>query len=492
MIHVKGDVKGLKKASRYKGDGDSRSANACIDGLLWVGNAPKKYKTVDDFLKEAQLRGCCRQLPHVPIWAIFGKTKIFLAHRDKHKVPSRGSIFGYFVLHRIEIITRNKVAKSLSKIKKSKIPWPRNVNDYVKDYATRAKKWKDKRYSTQKIERRLEEMLQKSYPMDLASGETTEEPWSTVLGDIMKLIDPSIKELIERLISKLMKKWLNELVEKWLIRDNGGCFPPEYSTIGEGHRMCSIRKGPRSVYAVDALCAAVHDTYQKLLRKKISDERKKSGKKKQETLREIKQENQKSWEKWVKDKRPPKWKAQDLLEVYKGPFHEAVKKHFRPRRYQLKYPIDPRLLNKVRTYGELIVFKKPFPILEKAPQAAFQGICHIDGDKLIDQIAKHTGKKALVPTIYFCKEKEPPSRPLRKMTKEELVTWLAQELHVSKACATSFLYKVSLIAREQLRDFQEFKLPGIGTIRLQGKKARKKIKFSPVKAIRSIRSRKKG
>jgi len=467
------------KASQHKEGPDNRSVDVCIDALLWVGNAPKKTKTVEEFLKEAQLRGCCRQLPFIPSWAEFGKTKVFLAHRDKHKVPSRGSLFGYFVLHRVEIITRNEVAQSLSKIQDSKIPWPRNVKRYV----TRIKKWKEKGYSPQEIERRLEEMLQKNYIIDFASGKTSEEPKPIVLEDVMKLIDQSTKELIERLIRKLIKKWLK--------RDNGGCFPSDDSSKGEGHRMCSIRKRPGSVYAVDALCAAVHDTYRRLLRQYLSAESRKSGKSEQEILQRIKKENQESWKGWVKYKRKHKWNVQDLLERYKGPFYEAVKTHFRPDR-QPKYPIDPRLRSKASNHGELIVFKKPFPILEKAPQAAFKGICHIDGDKLIDQIAKHMGKKALVPTIYFCKAKESPSRPLQKIvTKEELATWLAQELHVSKACATRFLDKVSLKAREQLQDFQKFKLPGIGTLRLQGKKARKKIKFSPAKAIRSIESRKK-
>lgn len=470
----------LMKALRYEGDGDIKAVNVCIDALLWVGNAPKKTKTVDEFLKEAQLRGCCRKLPSVPGWAKFGKTKVFLAHRDKHKVPSRGSLFGYFVLHRVEIITRNEVAQSLSEIQDSKIPWPRNVKDYV----THIKKWKEKGYPRQEIERRLKEMLQKSYPIDLASGKTSEELGSTELEDIMKLIDRSTKKLIERLIRKL--------IEKWLRRDNGGSFPPDDSTKGEGPRLCSKRKGPGSVYAVDALCAAVHDTHRQLLRQYLSAESKKSGKNEQEILRRIQQENSpQRWRGWLKYKRNHKWNVQDLLERYKGPFYEAVKLHFRPDR-RPKYPIDPRLRSKASNYGELIVFKKPFPILEKAPQAAFRGIGRIDGDKLIDQIARHMGKKALVPTIYFCKAKKPPGRPPQMIvTKEELATWLAQELHVSKACATRLLDKVSLKTREQLQRFQKFKLPGIGTIRLQGKKTRKKIKFFPAKAIRSIESRKK-
>jgi hypothetical protein len=177
--------------------------------------------------------------------------------------------------------------------------------------------------------------------------------------------------------------------------------------------MCSIRKGPGSVYAVDALCAAVHDTYQQLLRQYLFGESKKSGKSEQEILWRIQLENQKSWKEWWKDKRNYKWAARDLLEQYKGPFHDAVKEHFRPDR-QPEYPIDPRLRSKAKYYSDLIVFNPPYPILEKEPQAAFRGICHIDGDKWIDQIKNHTGKKPLVLTIHFCKEKELPKRATQK------------------------------------------------------------------------------
>lgn len=462
------------KASRHKEDEDNRSANACIDALIWVGNAPKKTETVDEFLKEAQLRGCCRKLPFIPSWAEFGKTKVFLAHRDKHKLPSRGSLFGYFVLHRIEIITKNEVAQSLSKIQDNKIPWPRNI-EY---HATRIKKWKEKGYSPQKIDSLLEERLQEEYIVDLATGETSEE------------IEPELPEEIKKLIEQMkerIRRVTKEAVQRWYRIDNGGCFPSDDSRKGEGHRMCSIRKGPGSVYAVDALCATIHDTYRQRLQQHLA-KRKKSGKSEKEVLQGIQRKNQKSMKKWVKYKRNHEWKVKELLKMYKGPFHYAVKTHFRADR-QPKYPIDPRLQSKATNYGELIVFKKPFPILEKAPRAAFKGICHIDGDKLIDQIANHRGKKALVPTIYFCIAKVTLSRPLQKIeTKRELATWLAQELHVSKACATCFLDKMALKTREQLQDFQKFKLPRIGTIRLQGKKEHKKIKFYPAKAIQLTES----
>jgi nucleoid DNA-binding protein/DNA-binding transcriptional MerR regulator len=468
------------KAPRHKEGEDSKSANACIDALIWVGSSPNKTETVNEYLKEAKLRGCCRRLPFIPSWAEFGKTKVFLAHRGKHKVPSRGSIFGYFVLHRIEIITKNEVAQSLPK-KKYKTSWPRNI----KDYATRIKKWRKKGYSEQKIKRRLKKRLQTQYIKDFAKGETSEELDPELPEELKDLID-EWKEFIEEVIREILQKLFEIGTRK---RDNGkidtlGCFPSEKSRRAEGHRMCSIRKGPGSIYAVDALCATIHDTYQQLLREYLYAESKNSGTSEEKVLDRLQRENQESMDEWIKYKRNHKWKLKELLEMYKGPFHDAVKKHFRSDR-QPKYPIDPRLKGKARHYGELVVFKKPFPILEKEPQAAFLGVCHIDGDKLIDQIANHRGKKALVPKIYYC------NGELQQIaTKKELVTWLTQELHVSSACAARFLDEMAQTTRDQLEEFNKFKLPGIGTIRLKEKRGQKKITFYPFKTLRSIKPQK--
>lgn len=460
-----------------------------------MGNSPKKTETVDEYLKEAQLRGCCRQLPFIPNWAESGKTKVFLAHRDKHTVPSRGSIFGYFVLHRIEIITKNEVVESLLELQKNP-PLPRNI----KEYARSIKKWTKKGYSKQKIKRRLEKKLQTKYIKDFAKGETSEKIDPKLPKDLKKFVD-EWEELIKAVIKEIFQK-LAEKDNTDKIADAGKTgytsksgntesFPSEKSRRAAGHRMCSIRKGPGSIYAVDALCATIHDTYQQLLREYLYAESKKSEKSEEEVLNRLQEENQDSMDEWIKYKRNHKWKVKELLEMYRGPFHDAVKKHFRSNR-KPKYSIDPRLKGKAIHYGELVVFKKPFPILKKEPQAAFPGVCHIDGDKLIDQIAKHRGKKALVPTIYYCSAKPTPdNQPKQIVTTRELATLLAQELHVSIACAGQFLDEMALKTREQLEAFGKFKLPGIGTIRLKEKRGQKKITFYPFKAIRSIKPKKK-
>lgn len=452
----------------------------CPDALLWIGNAPGKYQTVDDFVKETQLRGCCRQLPLIPRWMKSGITKLFLTHRDVHKTAKRGSIFGYFVLHRIEIITKHKVAQFLSEPKNLYRLWPQNVEHYF----SCINRWKEEKCSSEEIKRRLKEKIKVEHVPNVAKGQTSEKPSSEEYNDDnLDLIEDILDTLLNECFS-----WPNEEEDYNIIDfikdilDILFCFHDEDPTKGEGHRMCSLRKGPGSVYAVDALCAAVHDVYRQLLQQYLLSESKKSGKSQQEILKEIQVENEKAWKKWLDYKKSHKWNIQDLIEQYRGPFYESVKKLFGI--WKLKYPIDPRLIGKASNFGELIVFKRPFPILERSPQAAFKGVCRIDGDKLIDQIAIYDKKRPMIVTLYYCgKSKCPEEMPIK--TKEQLTTCLAQELHLSRAYAGRFLDKISQKAKEQLQHFGYYKLPGIGTIRVHGKKD-PKIKLFPAKGISGI------
>jgi len=96
---------------------DVLSKGKFSDGILWVGGAYEEifcnlerscaipFKTGRHcYVHEAIWRGCCLKIPEFPNWAIPGETRIFLVHKGNYKNTSRGRIFGYFVLERIEII----------------------------------------------------------------------------------------------------------------------------------------------------------------------------------------------------------------------------------------------------------------------------------------------------------------------------------------------------------------------------------------------------
>jgi len=358
----------------------SNKNNDCIDAMIWVGSQPHQWQTIDEFVKEAELRGCCRHIPCVYNWMKFGKTKIFLASKDKRKEWSRGSLFGYFILNRVEIITEHKIAHSLPQKKKSRFLWPRDIQYYI----TYLNKLERKKFPELKIKSYLKKELQKRHIPNIRSGNTCKKP-------LLIKVEEKYIDLIEEALENFIENWLDTHYE-----DIIGCFPCNNSLQGEGDRGCSIRKGEGSVYAVDALCAAVHDKYRQLLRKKLY-EKNMSWKDEEKFLRKIREENKESWHEWRKNK---PYNLKNLINVYKGPFKKAVQMTY--EKWRLRYPLDPRLKGKASEHGELVVFKS-FPILERAPKPAyFRGILHIDGNKLIEQIANHTEEKALILTVHSC------------------------------------------------------------------------------------------
>ena len=439
-------------AGQKKKEGD-----LCIDGLLWIGNKPKKYRTVDEFIKESRLRGCCRQLPLVPGWVEFGKTKLFLAHRDVQKTKERGCIFGYFVLQRIEIITSNRIAKELGKKAKADSLWPRNMQEYIES----VKKWEEEKFSGKEIKRLLKARLQQKHMPNVAKGKTGKKPRG-------KRDEDKYTKLIGRVLKKVIEEWLDPRC--------GGSFPPTDRKNVEGHRLCSLRSKPGSVYAVDALCAAIACLLIKLIIEVLSKGRKEK-KSNRQVIESITRRNKRLWERWLKKKRGRKyrWDIETLLERYEGPFRDAVEAVYRD--WEPRYPVDPRLKGKVEIHGELVVFKRPFPIFEKAPQAAFLGVCQIDGDKLIEQIARRRGRKRLVVKIHYWGTKEHPE------TKGEFSKWLAERLDVSEACASRFLDVLAREACVQLGAGQKFKIPRIGSIKVRTIRGKKVIRFLPFKAL---------
>jgi nucleoid DNA-binding protein len=86
------------------------------DCLLWIDGP---YKTVAQFVKEAETRGCCRRMSTWPPWVRPGETRVFLAHRNGHVRTDYGSIFGYFTLGGVGILGNPKKPRSPRKPPKS-------------------------------------------------------------------------------------------------------------------------------------------------------------------------------------------------------------------------------------------------------------------------------------------------------------------------------------------------------------------------------------
>lgn len=435
----------------------------CIDALLWIGNSSHQYRTIDQFVTEAKLRGCCRQLDCVHGWMRFGQSKIFLAHRGSHKDPARGAVFGYFVLERIELIVTEKVAEQMVKLS-VRDPWPKDARSYI----ALAEEHTRRGVPRKRIKSILREKLQQEHIPRIAAGQFSRQ----------SSLEPRVEDFIEVFqdaVKELLKEWWDERRSR---------FVPHDVVCGEGHRGCSIRKGPGAVYAVDALCAATHDKYRELLNREIA---KKNPEEQKIFVRELKRRQMKLWYPWIAENRPRGWSLTALMKAYDGPFLRAVKEcHVRRNP---KHLIDERLRGRVTQCGGLVVFDRPFPVYESSPRASFRGTRRVDGNELIQQIASRKGATRLTLKVNYCDGEEDmkgmltEGKPRKILTKEQLAACLGQDLRESKASCIRLLDRLGQMAQEQLRYFGKFKLPGVGTILVRGKRDRKRIKFTAAKAI---------
>ena len=430
-----------------------------IDLLVWVGSGPRQYQRVDQFLTEAKLRGCCRQLPSSERWMTPGKTRVFLVHRAGHKDKTKASVFGYYVLHRIEVIAETNIANKMNVDQL----WPKNPGPYL----ALVERCRKRNLSKNAIKAALKSKLQHDHLRNVARDEVSEKSEFHLNDDL----------------AELLKEVLKEEVEDWL-RDH--LFHPEHTRDGEGHRGCSTRKGPGSIYLVDALCAAIHDQYRIKLERELSN---RSSNQQQEYLKGLKQGQNELWYPWFKTHRRRAWKPDELLGLYRGPFLEAVKQF---KNWKSKIPLDQRLRGKAERYSELIVFKEPHPSYQNLPKASFRGFRHIDGDELINQIADHKGKERLVLNIpYLVNEESPDMKqkqqksagPEKIRSQVQLAALLAGKLGLTKASTSRFFSQLPVLVAEQLRLFGKFKIQGVGTIRFRGTAARRPIAFEPSEVL---------
>jgi nucleoid DNA-binding protein len=156
-----------------------------------------------------------------------------------------------------------------------------------------------------------------------------------------------------------------------------------------------------------------------------------------------------------------------------------------------RFKPDRRLAGKVTIRGDVFVFNKPFPILERAPQVSFRGLWRINGDSLIEQIGKHRSRKRLIVTVHSC---GPGACPLPDaiVTKQQLADCLATGVRLNRSFVDHFLSELATTARVQLLHHRRFKLPGIGTLLIRGSRD-PSVRFQPsTRMWRSQRSQRRG
>lgn len=451
------------------------------DYLIWIGESysrvlcgskktcamPFKKGSSHCYIHEAEWRGCCRKVPQIPPLAITGRTRIFLAHRDRLQKREQGRIFGYYILKRIEIIKGigQPLSMPLQNFKKIKTP---------QGTVMKGECWDGSKIETSKI---IDERSPFLEPCpECEEGETKEEKC-----DDGKFI--TTHECIDGRWVKTSKKCDDDNGDdgecedgkfKFQLYDYGLivshiCVDGEWEETGaecpkpntpeqtmfETERACSLRLKPGSVYFVDALASDITVHF----KERLEEENLKVNylKAKLETEKE------------------------ELIKRGRKLFIDVVDDVKSKRNIYTEIPEE--LTNKAELRGEFVFFNNK-TIFEKYPSASFLGILRVDGDKIIEQVSE--GKSKI--EIFYCDE--------------DWQSKLAQITKSNKSYVKRFLKNLIKIAKEELKSKEEFKIPDFGRFYIFETKERngrnpatgekiiipkkKRVKFKPYKNLKNF------
>jgi hypothetical protein len=380
------------------------------DALVWVSNDPEKYPTIRDFVIEAELRGCCRQLSQkpYPTWLKPGKSRVFLVHRDELRRRDQAAIFGYYVVGRLEQIPEPPPAGEPHGTAPQGEFTADGFHDEHGGHGTRSGSQEDKVKRSTGGGPRTGTMTHPRPPrrvVRLNLEDLLEELSDLIPEDLKKRIVGKIVDFLTSDPREQLKQWMNEL---------------------ECHRSCSRRKGPGALYAIDAYCATIHDTFYALvaeLRRQASA----SGLLFEQLVAEIKRENDRRWNAYLKRRRAgEELTIDDLANTYYGLFQTAVALH---RSDRPRHERDHRLVGKATQHHELVVFDDPMPVYEAYPDVFFQNAIRVDGEMIIESVARHAGRK-----VYLAPIKRRPGAG-----RHAVASRIASQMHTTCADADRFL-----------------------------------------------------
>lgn len=412
-------------------------ATRCRDGMLWIGQSyfqiecDQKPVSLDYccqidgkpqrcYVHEAELRGCCRKVAAVPEWIVPGKSRIFLVHHGDHGADrARGSLFGYFVVRRVEIITNRTIYEDLTK--KRLLPWTasvdRDIMSRILDHIEKLRPLKggdrkvlekivcdqfDSRWKPEELYRELGRGGVRPRSRRVRSWPAPSDP-----------VDDEI-ELLEDILEECIKEWIKDSWFRYTEsedRDRSCALVPLSSSERETHRFCSKRLKTGATYLVDALTAMISDLFMNAVARKPL----------------------------------PVEEGEQLFRRIIGTVHARWRKTTLAK-------IDKSVKNYAALRGALVVFKKPYPTFERAPRAAFRGLLRVDGNKLLENIAQCGGKKECVLEIPYCQA--------HPGTIDPAVAALASSCGITKRTARALLALVGTL--KHLPPAKVSHLPGIG------------------------------
>ena len=451
---------------------------ACIDLLIWIGTPkkrsvtveevdgdirivykPARYSSINGYIKEAMELGCCRRIPQLPSWVVPGRSCVFLVHQGNHKRLDRGSIFGYYVLKRIEFISKQSRSSIMEQCMDG-FPWS---NKFYLEFKKRARTCKGAADQELCIRNKWPEKLKREFPREVCRGEI-EFPHRFPENYIDDSDDPFV-EMVNTVFRDQMNEFSNELMKE-LHLDHYEVVPQEVAG-GGGGLGCSKRKDLGAVYLVNALSSEITDAYHKKF------------------CYWLEHEGRQEYPGASRKKLIEKLKETESKIIYP----EEGNKLFREAKREVLAGRKPKA-------GELVLFDEPYPIFQRSPRTFFRGYLHIDGEELLEKITR--GGKAVTPIIPYCNGSG--IKPGKPMTKAQLVTHFVAEVGLQRTVVNRFLRQLSELVPDELNRIEAITLPGLGKMLLAERKARqginprtrkkilipakKVVKFRPAKGLK--------
>ena len=424
----------------------------CQDCLIWVG---KSYRSVAEYVEEARTRGCSRQVPFWPSWAVPGETRVFLAHSDSFIRYDKGVIFGYFVLKGVDIILRQPDCDAYKLLPDNSDKfdfWQKKLPRALPFKAGGAGRGGGKR-DGKKSDDELEDAL--DFLLDfLISCEPEPDP-------------------------------------------TGHCgygISTTQTALEEG-RFCGVRLGPEkkssdgrpAIYFVDALAREIDEMFCELLKELIKEGIKAVLEREPRKRRkDVPEEERKKIEAEVVARLREEAEAPLDRRRQKGikQFREAANKVLGAKTDWAEIPAA--FERHAHARGSLVVFDEPYPVFHMWPTTEIRGMVRLDGDELLERIA-HTydgegaGREVELP---YCADDETPDVDTKP--KSWWVNEMSSELQVNKELANKVLDWLGEKVTEQLRSGTRAKLQDIGSIWVKIKKGRKVgVKFNPSKKLKT-------
>lgn len=303
----------------------NRPVFSLTDLVTWVGSGA--YPTIEDYITEANSRGCCRRMPYLPGWVIPGKTRVFLVHQgDQPKNGDTGVLFGYYTLNRIQYVRPGPALVLFG--------GGHDLRDYHPVWVH------PRRPSPHTIRQHFGHwVLEKEYI--IIKKREPEDP-----------LDALLETLWDELLDWLLEN-LTEQVPDWMIEWEPG-------------RMCGDR-GEGAPYYMDDRAAEYYDWLKDFIEWLLEEDEEESD-----------GEIVKVRYHWhdVEGERVK-------VDVQVPPAHRRLRKGFSPNG---RVCVDCLPKTWSHDVHGLVLFEKPYPIYHRPPKALFRGFDRVDGDALLARV----------------------------------------------------------------------------------------------------------